>query len=135
MAIHLVKFAPNVDGIIEDLWPDLQALLHLAAAASFSMYRKPLILTSLWREPLHDGDIHGLNRAFDFDVDDRDKYNGLQPDEALFISELINKHGIYDKSRPYLKCAVYGHTDVNDRHWNHVHVQVHPNTVISPFFA
>ena len=136
MSIHLVKFAPNVDGIIEDLVPGLQAILHMTAAASFVKWAKPLILTSVWREPLHDGDIHALHRAFDFDVDDRDKYSGLQPDEALALSELINKYAIYDPTRPYLKCALYGHDDPNDRHWNHVHVQVHPRTTISdPFLA
>ena len=134
--MQIVKFAPNVDGIIEDLKPALQAILHLVAAASYCKYRKPLILTSLWREPLHDGDVHALNRAFDFDIDDKDKYSGLQPDEALVISELINKYAIYDPNRPYLKCAVYGHADPNNRHWNHVHSQVHPNTVIhDPFSA
>ena len=64
MAIKLVKFAPNVDGIIEDLWPQLQALLHLAAATSWVKYHKPLILTSVWREALHDGDLHALNRKY-----------------------------------------------------------------------
>ena len=136
MAVHLVKFAPNVDGIIEDLEPRLQALLHLSAAASYVKYAKPLILTSLWRDPLHDADLHAMNRAFDFDVDDRDKYSGLQPDEAFIIASLINKYAQYDPDRPWMKCCIYGEDDPNGRHWNHVHVQVHPKTIlIDPFFA
>lgn len=135
MAVHLVKFASNVDGIIEDLWPRLQAVLHLVAATSFVKWNKPIIITSLWREPLHDGDLHALNRAFDVDVDDHEKYGGISPDEAQYISNLVNRYVIYDPGRPYLKCCVYGHDDPNGKHWNHLHLQVHPNTIIRDFFA
>ena len=135
MAVHLVKFAANVDGIIEDLWPRLQAVLHLVAATSFVKWNKPIIITSLWREPLHDADLHALNRAVDIDVDDQCKYEGITPDEAQYLADFVNRYVKYDESRPYLKTCLYGHDDPNDRHWNHIHVQVHKNTKITDFFA
>ena len=135
MAIHLVKLGPRTDGCIEDLWPRAQALVHLAAATSFVKFAKPLVITELDRLPRGSDDVHPLHRAWDFDVDEQEKFNGLLPDEAQIITDIINKYAIYDPERPYLKCCVYGHIDSAGKHWNHGHVQVHPNTIVRDFLT
>ena len=121
----MIKRAEYVDGDIDRLRPLLQAILRLCEAAAWMKWNKPLVLTSLWREPLHDGDLHTLYRAVDFDVDEGGHYDGVEPGQAQYLADLINKHVAYDLQRPYLKCAVYGDTDPKGKHWNHVHLQVH----------
>ena len=124
---YLLKLADTVQGQIEELDPTLQAIVHLAVAVAWVRFRKFLIVTSLKRA---DG-VHALDRGVDLDVDDQARYGGLSPTEAQSLSDYVNKHVCYDPDRAYLKCAVYGLLDPSDKHWNHIHLQTHPQTMVN----
>ena len=125
--IYLLRISDTAQGEIESLEPILQAIVHLVTAAAWVRFGKFLIITSLKRA---DG-VHALSRGVDMDVDDEGRYGGLNPTEAQALTDYVNKYVSYDPDRPYLKCAVYGHADPADKHWNHIHFQSHKNTMVS----
>ena len=110
----------------------VQAIVYEVAMYAYMAYGKQLIITSMMREDSHDGDVHKHGRAIDIDVDHKSAYNGLQPDEALHIRNLLNNLFSYDPARPDMCVAIYGDNDAKGRHWNHIHIQVcyHSRTVI-----
>ena len=124
---YLLKLADTAQGEIEELEPTLQAIVHLITAAAWVRFGKIMRVTSLKRS---DG-VHSLNRGVDFDVDDQSRYGGLTPTEAQSLSDYVNKYVIYDPERVYLKCSIYGHLDPKDKHWNHIHLQTHQNTMVN----
>lgn len=124
---YLLKVSDTAQGEVESLQPMLQAIVHLITAAAWVRFGKFLIVTSLKRT---DG-VHALDRGVDIDVDDQSRYSGLSPDEAQLLSDYVNKYVCYDPERPYLKCAIYGHLDGKGKHWNHIHLQSHQNTMVN----
>ena len=101
------------------LEPVLAFITHAVASKLLEAFNVRMVITSLFRKG--DGGVHGVWRG----VDIRTRY--LTDEQAAELALWINSIVIYDKMRPDLMVAVWG--DANHR--NHIHLQVHPNTVFN----
>jgi hypothetical protein len=84
------------------------------------LFNKHLIITSMRRATGN----HLSGRMIDFDVDECRQYNGLQPEEAQILSDIIALTFCYDLDRPHFPVSVYGKNDSAGKHWDHIHLQV-----------
>jgi hypothetical protein len=106
-----------------DLDPLLITVFIGLCGLSKVLFNKQLIVTSMFRPTGN----HASYRMLDFDVDERRVYNGLFPEEAQIISNVVAASFVYDISRPHYPVAVYGPNDAAGVHWDHVHLQVCAN--------
>jgi hypothetical protein len=75
------------------------------------------IITSAYRK--NDKGVRGTDPLRGLDIRGKGK-------EAIEKVEKINSHWEYDSSRPHMKCAIVHNVGKGE----HIHLQVHPNTVI-----
>jgi len=96
-------------------------LTHLDETTKL-LFKKEIIITSLFRKKENDSGIHETGRAADIRTE-----NYFTDAEIKVILGLINNTVMYDPERPEMKVAIY-HT-VEKSTW-HIHLQVHENTEI-----
>ena len=102
--------------------PRLKAIVLLATAYTFYKFGEVLWLTSVYRPD--DPGVHGLWRGVDLDND-----AGLNKSQKQEICDYINWLFTYDPERSKFKVCLY-HT-VLGRGGDHLHFQVHPNTIMN----
>ena len=131
--MRLINFTEELRGRADDfnlLHEKLQRVFFEAAIELYDIYHKAFLVTSMQRAG--SSGVHGTEpcRGIDVDVCDKAVYiGGVLPEEAEYIVRVINGFFRYDPERPWLKVAVYGALDPTERHWNHIHFQVHDRTV------
>lgn len=125
MKNDLLYFSVEMEGKKDEfgeLHTMLQAIYFFASTLSWCLFKKKLIITSMYREG--SSSVHGYHRGLDVDVDDHMAYGGLTPAEAEVITAAVNMTFRYDPARPSLHSAVYGSLDDSGVHWDHIHFQV-----------
>jgi len=95
-------------------------LFTMCCLLALVLFNKQLIITSMRRTTGN----HLSGRMVDFDVDEKRQYNGLAPEEAQILADIIALTFCYDLDRPHFPVAVYGKNDSAGLHWNHIHLQV-----------
>jgi hypothetical protein len=114
------KIQTDLEAEFETLDPLARRLFIICSVLALSLFDKPLIITSMRRSTGN----HLSGRMIDFDVDEKREYNGLAPEEAQILSDIVALTFIYDLDRPHFPVAVYGKNDSAGLHWNHIHLQV-----------
>ena len=102
--------------------PRVKAFALLAAAYSYYKFGEILWLTSVYRPG--DSGVHGAWRGVDMGND-----AGLSKGQKQEICDYINWLFSYDPERPKFKVCLY-HT-VEGMGGDHLHFQVHPNTIMN----
>ena len=111
------------------LEPMLQCVFMDAVAFCYRTFGKTLLITSIER-PQSAG-VHAHHRGVDADVCHGIIYEGgLHPDEARRVCAAINNAYQYDPARPQMHVCLYGELDPAGKHWDHLHFQVHPRTIV-----
>lgn len=114
------KLQEDLEEEFESLDPLVQRVFIMCALLALELFNKSLIITSM-RRPKGN---HLSGRMIDFDVDEGRQYNGLAPEEAQILADIIGLTFCYDLDRPHFPVAVYGKNDSAGLHWNHIHLQV-----------
>lgn len=102
--------------------PRLRAIALLAAAYSFFKFGEVLWLTSVYRPG--DAGVHGQWRGVDMDND-----KGLTASQKQEVCDYINWLFTYDPGRLKFKVCVYH--EVKGRGGDHLHLQIHPYTIMN----
>ena len=107
--------------------PMVRAVFYHSAAYAWSVFRMPLIITSMAR----DSGVHERLGAIDYDVDHKEQYGGLLTHMARDIVDEANRIFVYDPARPEMSVAVFElegeAAEKFGPHDNHAHNQIFPD--------
>lgn len=115
----------------EILSPLLRIIVFAIASYMMFRYNVILVITEIWRKRDVDweADVHYYWRGIDFRIHNLRFNKELRIDEAQDLADWINSWVQYDPKRPSKKVA-YLHGEGAHRH---IHLQIHPNTIIIAF--
>jgi len=118
-----MQFKSKIDeSKLQETHKMLQEILNFVDKISLLMFKKEILVTSLFRPKTDDSGVHALGRAAD--IRTVDYFTTKQITVLVF---LINSMYVYDAPRLNYNVALYHRVEGNT--W-HIHIQVHDNTKI-----
>ena len=119
--MQVLKFkSPSLNSELERAHPAIKDLI----VDVLSLWPSAVVITSVEREPGEAGVMgamspHVARPCRGVDIRTRD----IAPDDVEYVAKILNNRWKYDPTRPHLRVAVV--------EGDHLHIQVHDNTIFN----